>query len=80
MIYDAARDRLSTKFQVNAYKTKKDRSAHLVIEIQAMIYDAAMVKRLCTKFQVNKSKNKNLHFGGALGGRGIALRSTSNLD
>ena len=53
--------------------------AHLVIEIQAMIYDAARVRRLCTKFQVNTSKNKNLHFffwggsfffgGGALGER-----------
>ena len=41
-----------------------------VIEIQAMIYDAARVRRLCTKFQVNTSKNKNVHFGGSfLGGR-----------
>ena len=38
--------------------------AHLVIEIQAMIYDAARARRLCTKFQVNTSKNKNLHFFG----------------
>ena len=29
MIYDVARDRrLSTKFQVDTYKTKRDRSAH----------------------------------------------------
>ena len=41
------------------------RSSHLVIEIQAMIYDAARVRRLCTKFQVNKSKNENFHFGGS---------------
>ena len=92
MIYNAARvRRLSTKFQVNTYKTKRDRScacavAHLVIEIQAMIYDAARVRRLCTKFQVNTSKNKNFHFGGHFfwgGGRwgaGIGLRSISNLD
>ena len=59
MIYNAARDkRLSTKFQVNAYKTKRwiCTVAHLVIKIQAMIYDAARVRRLCTKFQVNTSK------------------------
>ena len=90
MVYDAARDRrLSTKFQVNTCNTKRDRSAHahLVIEIQAMIYDAVRVRRLCTKFQVNTSKNKNFHFGGSffLGGggvwgRGIGLRSISNLD
>ena len=36
-----------------------------------MIYDAARVRRLCTKFQVNISKNKDFHFGGALGGRGL---------
>ena len=50
-----------------------------------MIYDAARVRRLCTKFQVNTSKNKNFHFGGSFlggigGGRGIGLRSISNLD
>ena len=58
--------------------------AHLVIEIQAMIYDAARVRRLCRKFRVNALKNKNFHFGGSfLGGvegRGIGLRSISNLD
>ena len=37
---------------------KKDRSAHLVVEIQAMIYNAAMVRRLFTKFQVNTCKTK----------------------
>ena len=86
MIYDVARvRRLSTKFQVNTYKTKRwicaCAIAHFVIEIQAMIYDAARVRRLCTKFQVNKSKNKNFHFGGSFfWGRGIGLRSISNLD
>ena len=32
--------------------------AHLVIEIQAMIYDAARVRRLCTKFQSIRQKIK----------------------
>ena len=56
-----------------------------------MIYDAARVRRLCTKFQVNTSKNKDFNFGGVIflggegkgggaGGRGIRLRSISNLD
>ena len=64
-------------------KTKRDRTehaqavAHLVIEIQAMIYDAARVRRLCTKLEVNMSKYKNFHFGGnfcgGVGGRGIGL-------
>ena len=87
MIYNAARDRrLSTKFQVDTYKTKRERSAHahFVIEIQTMIYDAARVRRLCTKFQVNTSKNKNFHLGGhfwgGVGERGIGLWSTSNPD
>ena len=41
-----------------------------MIEIQAMIYDVARVRRLCTKCQVNTSKNKNFHFVGSfLGGR-----------
>ena len=89
MIYNAARDRrLSTKFQVDTYKTKRDRSgacavAHLVIEIQAVIYDAAKVRRLFTKFQVNTSKNKQFRFGGlfwgVVGGRGSGRRSISNL-
>ena len=58
MIYKAARIRLSTKFQVNTCKTKKDRSAHahLVVEIQAMIYNAARVKKLSMKFQVDTCK------------------------
>ena len=78
MIYDAAQvRRLSTKFQVNTYKSKRDRSlacavVHLVIEIQAKIYDAARVRRLCTIFQVNTPKNKHFLFGDSyLGGGGV---------
>ena len=40
---------------------------HLVVEIQAMIYNAAKDRRLSTNFQANMSKNKNFHFAGALG-------------
>ena len=61
--------------------------AHLVTEIQAMIYDAARVSRLCSKFQVNTSKNKKINsfwgsffWGGSVWGRGIGLWSISNLD
>ena len=63
--------RLCTKFQVNTVIKTYDRQMtdkqterdHIVIEIQAMIYDVARIRRLCTKFQVNTSKNKNFHFG-----------------
>ena len=59
MIYNTAKvRRLSTKFQVDTCKTKKDRSAHLVVEIQAMIYNAARVRGLSTKFQVDTCKTK----------------------
>ena len=57
MIYNVARVR--QKFQVDTCKSKEDRSAHeqllahLVVEIQAMIYDAVRVRRLSTKFQDN---------------------------
>ena len=60
-IYNAAKlRRLSTKFQVDTCRTKKDRSAvaHLVVEIQAMICDVARVRRLSTKFQVDTCKTK----------------------
>ena len=52
--------KLYKKFQLDICKTKKDRSAHvhLVVEIQAMSYNAAMVRRLFTKFQVNTCKTK----------------------
>ena len=59
MIYNAARvRRLSTKFQVDTCKAKKDRSAHLVVEIQAMIYNVARVRRISAKFQVDTFKTK----------------------
>ena len=72
MIYNAAKvRRLSTKFQVNTCKTKKERIAHvqlsqamiynvahLVIEIQAMIYNAARVRSFSTKLQVDTCKSK----------------------
>ena len=48
---------------------------HLVVEIQAMIYDVARVRRLCTKFEVNTSKNKNFRLGGHFLG---ALTDTRN--
>ena len=37
---------------------RRMRSCALVVEIQAMIYDAARVRRLSTKFQVNTYKSK----------------------
>ena len=65
MIYIAAKasPRLSTKFQVDTCKTKKERSAHalvvhLVVEILVMIYNAARVRRLSTKFQVDTCETK----------------------
>ena len=50
MIYNVARvRRLSTKFQVDTCKSKEDicagAVAHLVVEIQAIIYDAARDRR-----------------------------------
>ena len=60
MIYNAAMvRRLFTKFQVNTYKTKKDRSAHAQLR-QAMIYNAARVRlrRLSTKLEVDTCKTK----------------------
>ena len=54
---------LSTKFQVDTCKTKKKEIcscavAHLVVEIQDMIYNAARVSGLFTKFQVDTCKIK----------------------
>ena len=58
MIYNAAMvRRLFTKFQVNTFKTKKDRSAHAQLH-QAMIYNAAKVRRLSTELQVDTCKTK----------------------
>ena len=52
-------------------KLKTITVAHLAVEIQVLIYEAARVRRLCTNFQVNLSKNKNFHFGGSFfGGHG----------
>ena len=46
------------KFQVDICKTKKDRSAHAQLR-QAMIYNAARVRRLSTKLQVDSDTCKN---------------------
>ena len=46
------------KFQVDIFKTKKDRSAHAQLR-QAMIYNAASVRRLSTKLQVDSDTCKN---------------------
>ena len=48
---------LSIKFQVDTYKTEKDRSAHAQLH-QPMIYNPAKVRRLFTKLQVDICKTK----------------------
>ena len=45
------------KFQVDICKTKKDRSAHAQLH-QAMIYNAARVRRLSTNLQVDSDACK----------------------
>ena len=45
------------KFQVDICKTKKDRSAHAQLR-QAMIYNAARVRRLSTKLQADSGTCK----------------------
>ena len=58
MIYNAAKvSRLSTIFQVNTCKTKKERIAHVQLS-QAMIYNVARVKCFSTKLQVDTCKSK----------------------
>ena len=59
-IVGGTKRKLCKTFQVDICKTEKDRSvhAHLVVEIQAMICNVAMVRRLFTKFQVNTCKTK----------------------
>ena len=58
MIYNAAKvRRLSTIFQVDTCKNKKERIAHVQLS-QAMIYNVARVRRLFTKFQVITCKAK----------------------
>ena len=58
MIYNAAKvRRLSTIFQVDTCKTKKERIAHVQLS-QAMIYNAARVRSFPTKLQVDTCKSK----------------------
>ena len=58
MIYNVAMVRmLSSKFQVDTCKTKKDRSTHAQLR-QAMIYTAARVRRLSAKFKIDTCKTK----------------------
>ena len=58
MIYNAAKvRRLSTLFQVDACKTKKERIAHVQLS-HAMIYNATRVRSFSTELQVNTCKSK----------------------
>ena len=58
MIYNAAKVRkLSTIFQVDTCKTKKESIAHAQL-IQAMIYNAARVRIFPTKLRVDTCKSK----------------------
>ena len=58
MIYNLAKvRRLSTIFQVDTCKTKKERKAHLQLS-QAMIHNAARVRNFSTKLQVDTCKSK----------------------
>ena len=58
MINNAAKvRRLSTIFQVNACKTKKERIAHVQLS-QAMNYNAARVRSFSTKVHVDTCKSK----------------------
>ena len=58
MIYNEAKvRRLSTIFQVDTCKTKKERISHVQLS-QAMIYNAARVKSFLTKLQVDTCKSR----------------------
>ena len=58
MIYNAAKVRsLSTIFQVNTCKTKKERIAYVQLS-QAMFYNAARVRSFSTKLLVDTCKSK----------------------
>ena len=58
MIYNAAKvRRLSTVFQVDTCKTKKERIAHVQLS-QAMIYNVARVRSFSTKLQFDTCKTK----------------------
>ena len=63
MIYNARVRWLSTKFQVDTCKTKKDTSAHEQLR-QAMIYNAAKVRRLstnCKSMHAKLKKDRSAH-------------------
>ena len=58
MIYNAAKVRsLSTIFQVDTCKTKKERTAYVQLS-QDMIYNAARVSSFSTKLRVDACKSK----------------------
>ena len=58
MIYNVTKvRRLSTIFQVDTCKTKKERIVHVQFS-QVMIYDAARVRSFSTKLQVDTCKSK----------------------
>ena len=58
MIYNEAKVRkLSTIFQVDTCKTKKERIAHVQLS-QAMIYNVARVRSFSTKLQVDTCKSR----------------------
>ena len=58
MIYNEAKvRRLSTIFQIDTRKTKKERIEHVQLS-QAMSYNAARVRSFPTKLQVNTCKSK----------------------
>ena len=59
MIYNVAKvRRLSTIFQVDTCKTKKERIAHVQLS-QAMIYNVARVSSFSTKLEVYTCKSKD---------------------
>ena len=58
MIYNAAKvRRLSTIFEVDTCKTKKERIVHVQLS-QAKIYNVARVRSFSTKLQVDTCKSK----------------------
>ena len=59
MIYNAAKvRRLSTIFQVDTCKTKKDKNSSVVQLSQAIIYNVGRVRNFPTKLQVDTCKGK----------------------
>ena len=58
MIYNEAKvRRLSTIFQIDTCKTKKERIAHVQLS-PAMIYNVARVRSFPTKLQVDTCKSR----------------------